>query len=96
MRSFYRFKILYLNYLVVIITALFLVLFKCTYEQEIILNLVENCLFAFVLVGLSFFVKSYRFRRLFGVVVYYFRCHWLLKRYIIYSLKFLSVHLHCI
>jgi len=70
MRSIYRFKTLYLNYLVVIFTALFLVLYKCTYEQEIILNLVENCLFAFVLVGFSFFVKSNRFRRLFGIVAY--------------------------
>ncbi len=70
MRSIYRFKILYLNYLVVIITALSLVLFKCTYEQEIILNFIENCLFAFVLVGLSFLVKSNRFRRLFGIVAY--------------------------
>lgn len=70
MHIIYRFKSLFVNYLAIIAVALILILFRSNYEPEIALNVIENILFAFVLIGISFVIGHQRFRRIYGQLAF--------------------------
>lgn len=64
------FKNLYFSYLAIVLLAFLLVLVQCKYEHEIIFNVIENCLFALVLVSFSLLVRNHKIRRFCGLIAY--------------------------
>ena len=70
MHIFNKFKLLFFNYLAVIIAALVLVLFHSNFEGEIALNCIENALFAVILISISFLMRNNKFRRIYGQLAF--------------------------
>jgi len=70
MHIFNKFKLLFFNYLAVIIAALVLVLFHSNFEGEIALNCIENALFAVILISISYLMRNNKFRRIYGQLAF--------------------------
>ena len=70
MHIFNKFKLLFFNYLAVIIAALVLVLFRSNFEGEIALNCIENALFAVILISISYLMRNNKFRHIYGQLAF--------------------------
>lgn len=70
MHIFNKFKLLFFNYLAVIIAALVLVLFHSNFEGEIALNCIENALFAVILISISYLMRNNKFRHIYGQLAF--------------------------
>jgi len=70
MHIFNKFKLLFFNYLAVIIAALVLVLFHSNFEGEIALNCIENALFAVILISISHLMRNNKFRHIYGQLAF--------------------------
>lgn len=70
MHIFNKFKLLFFNYLAVIVTALVFVLFHSNFEGEIALNCIENALFAAILISISYLMRNNKFRRIYGQLAF--------------------------
>jgi heptose-I-phosphate ethanolaminephosphotransferase len=70
MHIFNKFKLLFFNYLAVIIAALVLVLFHSNFEGEIALNCIENALFAVILISISCLIRINKLRSIYGQLAF--------------------------
>ena len=72
MKYLHFFRKLFSYYFILIFTTTLYTILFCQFEIEIAFNFIENCLFAFLLITLSFFFKKANYRKLYGLFSFVF------------------------